>query len=96
MTKKQYAKMKKAARRAAMQDANGAGAGIGYTRVGDYAVVYSTYSGYDVFKCPTPPDCLHRDFCRYIHSCAMLARYTPGTSAEQLADCKAFLEAYKK
>lgn len=90
MTKKEYLKMKKAARRDAQKDLSG----IGYKRIGDYAVVYSTFSGYDAYKSPIIST--RRDFYNYVHSCRRLAQLDPATATQQLADCKAFLEAYKK
>lgn len=89
MTKKEYQQLKAKARFDAACDPNG----IGAARAGHYVVVWSEYSGYEICYSPL---LRKTDFRGYIHSCAMLARYTPGTSAEQLADCKAFLEAYKK
>lgn len=89
MTRKQYQQLKQAARFDAACDPGG----IGAVRAGHYVVVWSELSGYEICYSPL---LRKTDFCRYIHSCAMLARYAPGTSAKQLADCKAFLEAYKK
>lgn len=90
MTKKQYERLKQAARR----DAGNDPFGIGFAREGDYVVFYSAYSGYNASNSPI----LSRrgDVYRYVSSCRILAQLNPGTSAEQLADCKAFLEVYKK
>lgn len=90
MTKKQYKKLKKAARRDAITDPSG----IGFARRGDYVVVYSTYSGYSASNSPIISR--RGDFYQYVSSCRKLAQNNPGTSGEQLADARAFLEAYKK
>lgn len=85
MTKKQYLKMKREARYDAK---NG---GTGYRRKGDYVVFYGTFGGYEAYKVNESTD-----FYKYAHSCRRLAQLLPGTSAAQLADCKKFLEEYKK
>ena len=90
MTEKQYEHLKQAARR----DAGNDQFGIGCARSGDYVVTYSTYSGYNASNSPIITR--RSDFCGYVRSCRILAQLNPGTSAEQLADCKAFLEEYKK
>ena len=91
MTKKQYEQLKQAARR----DAGNDQFGIGCARSGDYVVVYSAYSGYSVSNSPIIS--WRSDFYgRYVRSCRILAQLNPGTSAEQLADARAFLEVYKK
>ena len=90
MTKKQYEQMKQAARR----DAGSDEFGIGCTRHGDYVVIYSTFSGYNASNSPIVSR--RSDFYGYVHSCRILAQLNPGTSAEQLADARAFLEVYKK
>lgn len=90
MTKKQYERLKQAARR----DAGNDQFGIGSAREGDYVMLYSAYTGYSA---STSPIISRRaDFYEYVHSCRILAQLNPGTSAEQLADCKAFLAVYKK
>lgn len=90
MTKKQYKKLKQAARRDAITDPSG----IGFARNGDYVVVYSTYSGYDASNSPIISR--RSDFYQYVSSCRKLAQIDPDMAAQQLADCKAFLERYKK
>ena len=90
MTKKQYEQMKQAARRDAGNDQFGRGC----AREGDYVVFYSTFSGYNASNSPIISR--RSDFYGYVHSCRILAQLDPSTSAEQLADCKAFLEVYKK
>lgn len=90
MTKKQYEQLKKAARRDAITDPSG----IGFARHGDYAVVYSAYSGYDASNSPIISR--RSDFYQYVSSCRKLAQIDPDIAAQQLADCKAFLEVYKK
>lgn len=90
MTKKQYEQMKQAARR----DADNDQFNIGSAREGDYVVLYSTFSGYDASNSPIISR--RSDFYRYVHSCRVLAQLNPGTSAEQLADAREFLEVYKK
>lgn len=90
MTKKQYEQLKQAARR----DAGNDQFGIGCAREGDYVVLYSAYSGYNASNSPIISR--RSDCYGYVHSCRILAQLDPSTSAEQLADCKAFLGAYKK
>nr|DAN04958.1 MAG TPA: hypothetical protein [Caudoviricetes sp.] len=90
MTKKQYEQLKQAARRDAGMDEFG----IGFARSGDYVVVYSTYSGYDASNSPIISR--RSDFYQYVSSCRKLAQIDPNMAAQQLADCRAFLEAYKK
>lgn len=90
MTKKQYEQLKQAARRDAGDDRFG----VGLTREGDHVVTYSAYSGYEARK--TAYTFTQADFFRYVRSCRRLAQYNPGTSGEQLADARAFLEVYKK
>lgn len=90
MTKKQYERLKRAARR----DADNEQSGIGYAREGDYVVRYSTFSGYNASNSPIISR--RGNFYRYVRACRVLARLNPGTSAEQLADARAFLEVYKK
>lgn len=90
MTEKQYEQLKQAARR----DAGNDQFGIGCARSGDYVVVYSAYSGYNASNSPIISR--RSDFCGYVRSCRILAQLNPGTSAKELADCKAFLEEYKK
>lgn len=90
MTKKQYERLKQAARR----DAGNDQFGIGAAREGDYVVLYSTFSGYNASNSPLISR--RSDFCGYVRSCRILAQLNPDTSAEQLADARAFLEVYKK
>lgn len=90
MTKKQYEQLKQAARRDAIYNQ----IGVGSAREGDYVVLYSTHSGY--YASNNPIVSRRSDFYGYVRSCRILAQLNPGTSAEQLADCKAFLEEYKK
>lgn len=90
MTKKQYEQLKRAARR----DADDDPFGIGLAREGDYVVIYSVYSGYETSNSPIISR--RGDFYKYVRSCRRLAQYNPGTSGEQLADARAYLEAYKK
>lgn len=90
MTKKQYEQLKQAARR----DAGDDHFGIGLAREGDYVVVYSVYSGYETSNSPIISR--RGDFYEYVRSCRRLAQYNPGTSGEQLADARAYLEVYKK
>ena len=90
MTKKQYEQLKQAARR----DAGNDQFSIGAARSGDYVVFYSAHSGYNASNSPIISR--RSDFYGYVHSCRILAQLDPSTSAEQLADCKAFLEVYKK
>ena len=90
MTKKQYERLKKAARRNAGNDQFG----LGCAREGDYVVIYSTFSGYSASNSPITSR--RSDFYGYVSSCRILAQLNPGTSAKELADCKAFLEEYKK
>ena len=90
MTKKQYEQLKQAARRDAIDNQ----IGVGSAREGDYVVRYSAYSGYNVSNSQIISR--RSDFYGYVHSCRILAQLDPGTSAEQLADARAFLEAYKK
>lgn len=90
MTKKQYERLKQAARR----DANNYQFNIGYAREGDYIVLYSAFSGYNASNSPIISR--RDDFYGYVHSCRILAQLNPGTSGEQLADARAFLEVYKK
>ena len=92
MTQKQYKKLKRAARRDAHKDLSG----IGWKRTGDYIVVYSTYSGFDAYKSPVINTHMQANLYKYVSSCRKLAQLDPATAAQQLADCKAFLEAYKK
>lgn len=90
MTKKQYEQLKQAARR----DANNDQFGIGYAREGDYVMIYSAFSGYNVSNSPIISR--RGDFYEYVRSCRRLAQNDPGTSGEQLADARAFMEVYKK
>lgn len=90
MTKKQYERLKQAARRDAENDEFN----IGHAREGDYVVFYSAFSGYDISNSPIISR--RSDFYGYVHSCRILAQLNPGTSPKELADCKAFLEEYKK
>ena len=90
MTKKQYEQLKQAARRDAIDNQ----IGIGSIREGDYVVFYSTHSGY--YASNNPIISRRSDFYGYVRSCRILAQLNPGTSAKELADCKAFLEEYKK
>lgn len=90
MTKKQYEQFKQAARR----DAGSDEFGIGCVREGDYVVLYSAHSGYNASSSPIISR--RSDFWGYVHSCRILAQLDPSTSAEQLADARAFLEVYKK
>lgn len=90
MTKNHYEMMKRAARHDAGKDEFG----VGLKRIGEYVVTYSAYSGYEARK--SPVILAQPDFYRYIHACRRLAQCNPGTSAQQLADSKAFLEVYKK
>ena len=90
MTKKQYEQLKRAARR----DAGNDQFGIGCAREGDYVVLYSTFSGYNASNSPIISR--RSGFYGYVRSCRILAQLNPGTSAKELADCKAFLEEYKK
>ena len=90
MTKKQYEQLKQAARR----DAGNDQFSIGCARSGDYVVVYSAYSGYNASNSPIISR--RSDFYGYVRSCRILAQLNPGTSAEQLADARAFLGVYKK
>lgn len=92
MTKKQYERLKQAARRDAGDDQFG----IGSAREGDYVVFYSTFSGYYASNSPIISVSRCTDFYKYVHACRVLAQLNPGTSAEQLADARAFLEVYKK
>ena len=90
MTKQQYKQLKQAARRNAENDEFG----IGFTRSGDYVVVYSTYSGYDASNSPIISR--HSEFYRFVSACRKLAQVNPDTAKQQLADCRTFLETYKK
>lgn len=90
MTKKQYERLKQAARR----DAGNDQFGIGCAREGVYVVFYSAYSGYNASNSPIVSR--RGDCYGYVHSCRILAQLNPGTSGEQLADARAFLEVYKK
>lgn len=90
MTKKQYEQLKRAARRNAGNDQFG----IGSAREGAYVVFYSTYSGYNASNSPIISR--RGDCYGYVRSCRILAQLNPGTSGEQLADARAFLEVYKK
>ena len=90
MTKKQYEQLRQAARRDAIDNQ----IGIGSAREGDYVVLYSTHSGY--YASNNPIVSRRHDFYGYVRSCRILAQLNPGTSAEQLADARAFLEVYKK
>lgn len=90
MTKKQYKQLKQAARRDAKADKFG----IGYARGGDYVMLYSAFSGYEVSNSPIYSR--RGDCYEYVRSCRRLAQLNPGTSAEQLADARTFLEEYKK
>lgn len=90
MTKKQYKKLKQAARYNAITDPSG----IGFARHGDYVVVYSAYSGYNASNSPIISR--RSDFYQYVSSCRKLAQINPNRAAQQLADGKAFLERYKK
>ena len=90
MTKQQYEQLKQAARRDAIDD----NFGIGYARAGDYIMTYSVYSGYEASNRPIISR--RGDLYEYVRSCRRLAQYNPGTSGEQLADARAFREAYKK
>lgn len=91
MTKKQYERLKQAARR----DADNDQFGMGSAREGDYVVLYSAFSGYNASNSPIISS-RRTNFYQYVHSCRMLAQLDPSTSAEQLADARAFLEVYKK
>lgn len=90
MTKKQYEQLKRAARRDAGTDEFG----IGFARHGDYVVVYSAFSGYNASNSPIISR--HSDFYQYVSSCRKLAQIDPNMAAQQLADCKQFLEDCKK
>lgn len=90
MTKQQYEQLKQAARR----DAENNEFGIGFARSGDYVVVYSTYNGYDASNSPIISR--HSEFYRFVSACRKLAQVNPDTAEQQLADCRAFLETYKK
>ena len=90
MTKKQYEQLKQAARRDAGNDQSG----IGSAREGGYVVLYSAFSGYNASNSPNISR--RGDFYGYVRSCRILAQLDPDTSAEQLADARAFLEVYKK
>lgn len=90
MTKQHYEQLKQAARR----DAENNEFGIGFARTGDYVVVYSTYSGYDASN--NPIILRNSDFYQYVSACRKLAQVNPDIAAQQLADCRAFLETYKK
>lgn len=90
MTKKQYEQLKQAARR----DAGNDQFGIGCAREGDYVVLYSAYSGYNASNSPIISR--RSDFYQYVSSCRKLAQINPNRAAQQLADCKAFLERHKK
>ena len=90
MTKKQYERLKQAARRDAIDNQ----IGVGYAREGDYVVRYSAHSGY--YASNNPIISRRSDFYGYVHSCRVLAQLNPGTSPEQLDDARAFLEVYKK
>lgn len=90
MTKQQYKQLKQAARRDAGMDEFG----IGFARSGDYVVVYSNYSGYNASNSPIISR--HSKFYRFVSACRKLAQVNPDTAEQQLADCKAFLETYKK
>ena len=90
MTKQQYKQLRQAARRDAGTDEFG----IGFARNGDYVVVYSNYSGYDASNSPIIRR--NSDFYRFVSACRKLAQIDPDTAAQQLADCRAFLETYKK
>lgn len=90
MTKKQYKQLKQAARR----DAGTNEFGVGFARSGDYIVVYSNYSGYSASNSPIIRR--NSDFYQYVSACRKLAQVNPDTAAQQLADCRAFLEEYKK
>lgn len=90
MTKQQYKQLKQAVRHKA--DVNPFG--VGCLHDGDYIVSYSPCGGYDVCNRATitmPDNCF-----RFISACRKLAQLEPGTSGEQLADARAFLEVYKK
>ena len=82
--------MKQAARR----DAGNEQFGIGCARNGDYVVIYSTFNGYNASNSPIISR--RGDFYGYVRSCRILAQLNPSTSAEQLADARAFLEVYRK
>ena len=90
MTKQQYEQLKQAARRDAAADPFG----VGYAREGDYVMLYSAYSGYNVSNSPIISR--RGDFYQFISACRKLAQDNPGTSGEQLADAREFLEVYKK
>lgn len=90
MTKKQYEHLQQAARRDAGNDQSG----IGCARSGDYVVFYSAYGGYNASNSPIISR--RSDFYGYVRSCRILAQLNPDTSAEQLADARAFLGVYKK
>lgn len=90
MTKKQYERLKQAARR----DAGNDQFGIGSAREGAYVVFYSAFSGYNASNSPIISR--RSDCYGYVRSCRILAQLNPGTSGEQLADARAFLEVYKK
>lgn len=89
MTKKQYEQMKQAARRDARKDVGS----VGLVRIDDYVMTYSKYSGYSVQYSPFPA---RPDTYAYARACRRLAQFRPGTSGQQLADCKQFLEDCKK
>lgn len=89
MTKKQYEQMKQAARRDARKDVGG----VGLVRINDYEMTYSKHSGYNVQYSPFPG---RPNTYIYARACRRIAQIRPGTSGQQLADCKQFLEACKK
>lgn len=89
MTKKQYEQLKQAARRDARKDVGG----VGLVRINDYVMTYSKCSGYNVQYSPFPG---HPNTYIYVRACRRIAQVRPGTSAEQLADARAFLEVCKK
>lgn len=90
MTKQQYEQLKRAARRDAKADKFG----IGFARKGDYAMLYSTFCGYEVSN--SPINGRRTDLYEYVRACRRLAQLNPGTTAEQLADARAFREDYKR
>ena len=90
MTKQQYEQLKQAARRDAKADKFG----VGYAREGDYAMLYSACSGYEVSNSPISGR--RSDLYGYVHACRRLAQLILGTSGEQLADARAFVEDHKE
>lgn len=87
MTEKQYLKMRQAARRDSRKT------DAGYCRKDGYVVIYTKFGGYEAYAADRSA---HADFYEYARACRRLAQLQPGSSAEQLADYKKFLEVYKK